>query len=36
MLPVDVEADNTIHAQQKIEELLVKGALWEETSIERA
>lgn len=33
-LPVEVEADNATHAQQKVEEMLYKGTLWEENSIE--
>ncbi len=33
-LPVEVEADNPTHAQQKVEEMLYKGTLWEENSIE--
>jgi len=33
-LPVEVEADDAVQAQQKVEELLYKGTLWEETSIE--
>ena len=34
LLPVEIEADNSIHAQQKVEEMLYKGTLWEENSIE--
>lgn len=33
-LPVEVDADSPAHAQQKVEELLYKGTLWEENSIE--
>lgn len=34
LLPVEIEADNSRHAQQKVEEMLNKGTLWEENSIE--
>ncbi|MDO8451306.1 MAG: hypothetical protein Q7S76_00370 [bacterium] len=34
LLPVEIEADNSRHAQQKVEEMLYKGTLWEETSID--
>lgn len=34
MLPVEVEADNSRQAQQKVEEMLYKGTLFEENSIE--
>lgn len=34
LLPVEIEADNSRHAQQKVEEMLYKGTLWEENSIE--
>lgn len=34
MLPVEIEADSPAHAQQKVEEMLYKGTLWEENSIE--
>ena len=34
MLPVEVEADSASRAQQKIEEMLYKGTLFEENSIE--
>lgn len=33
-LPVEIEADSPAHAQQKVEELLYKGTLWEEASVE--
>lgn len=33
-LPVEVEADNPTHSQQKVEEMLYKKTLWEENSIE--
>lgn len=33
-MPVEIEADNSIHAQQKVEEMLYLGTLWEENSIE--
>ena len=32
--PVEVEADSPTHAQQKVEEMLYKGTLWEETAID--
>jgi len=31
---VEIEADSPAHAQQKVEELLYKGTLWEEASVE--
>ena len=34
LLPVEIEAQNSIDAQQKIEEMLYLGTLWEENSIE--
>ena len=34
MLPVEIEADNPRQAQQRVEEMLYKGTLWEENSIE--
>ncbi len=34
LLPVEVEADNPAHAQQKVEEMLYEGTLWEEASVE--
>ena len=33
-LPVEVIADSPAHAQQKVEEMLYKGTLFEENSIE--
>lgn len=33
-LPVEIEADDVVHAQQKVEEMLYNGTLWEEDSIE--
>ncbi len=33
-VPVEVFADSPAHAQQKVEELIYKGTLWEENSIE--
>ena len=34
LLPVEIEAQNSIDAQQKIEEMLYLGTLWEDNSIE--
>lgn len=34
MLPLEIEADSPAHAQQKVEEMLYKGTLWEETAID--
>lgn len=33
-LPVEIEADDVVHAQQKVEEMLSRKMLWEENSIE--
>lgn len=34
MLPVEIDADSPAHAQQKVEEMLYKKTLWEETAID--
>ena len=34
LLPVEIDAESPADAQQKIEEMLYKGTLWEENSIE--